>query len=206
MNARTTLPFLWMLLSSFSFALMGTSAHALNDSCDWQIVALARTALVLVFVIMFLLKREDLRDLQQFDRSRAKFRTWLHQIVLNCVRDWCKHPAQRQEKGTDAVRRLLDSEEARRDLKMRLDEEFDLELLDVAEMRVRLLVRPHVWDAYQLFCKEHISLREAAKRISIPAGHVSKYARRVRDMVAREIALLEGKGAPAGAPANGATV
>ena len=53
MNARTTLPFLWMLLSSFSFALMGTSAHALNDSCDWQIVALARTALVLVFVTPF---------------------------------------------------------------------------------------------------------------------------------------------------------
>src|SRR5207302_1479081 len=42
-----------MLLSSFSFALMGTAAHALNNSCDWQVVALARTALVLVFITPF---------------------------------------------------------------------------------------------------------------------------------------------------------
>ncbi|HEV3080652.1 MAG TPA: DMT family transporter [Gemmataceae bacterium] len=53
MKPTTTLPFFWMLLSSFSFALMGTAAHALNNSCDWQIVALARTALVLVFVAPF---------------------------------------------------------------------------------------------------------------------------------------------------------
>lgn len=53
MNPRNSLPFLWMLLGSFSFALMSTAAHALTDRCDWQVVALARTALVLVFVTPF---------------------------------------------------------------------------------------------------------------------------------------------------------
>ena len=53
LNVRTALPFLWMLLGSIAFALMGTMAHALNGSCDWQVVALARTALVLVFVLPF---------------------------------------------------------------------------------------------------------------------------------------------------------
>src|SRR5207245_11632297 len=55
LNARSTLPFVWMLFGSLAFASMGTMAHALNETCDWQVVALARTALVLVFVLPFAL-------------------------------------------------------------------------------------------------------------------------------------------------------
>src|SRR2546425_8727423 len=39
-----------------------------------------------------------LRGLQGFDRTRARFRTWLYRVVENCVRDWCNDPARRQEK------------------------------------------------------------------------------------------------------------
>jgi RNA polymerase sigma-70 factor (ECF subfamily) len=137
-----------------------------------------------------------LRGLSKFDRSRARFRTWLYRIVENCVHDWCHDPAHRHEKGTEAARLRLDSAEARGDLVARLDEEFDLELLEVAERNVRLRVAARSWDAYQLRCKEQLSLREAARRIGIPAGHVSKYALRVRDLVTRQIALLEGLCAP----------
>jgi RNA polymerase sigma-70 factor (ECF subfamily) len=133
-----------------------------------------------------------LRRLHTFDRSRARFRSWLFIVVRNCVRDWCSDPAQHQERGTEAVRQRLNSEQARRDLEAHLNEEFDLERLQSAEMNVRLLVAPHCWDAYRLRCKERLSLREAARQIGIPAGHVSKYALRVRDLVARQIALLEG--------------
>jgi RNA polymerase sigma-70 factor (ECF subfamily) len=146
-----------------------------------------------------------LQRLYHFDRSIARFRTWLHQVVENCVRDWCNNRLQRQEKGTEEVRRLLASEEARRDLETRLDTEFDLELLELAEMRVRLRVHPNSWQAYQLFWKEQLSLREAAERIGIPAGHVSKYAGRVRNMVAREIAQQEKREEAEDTSANGAT-
>src|SRR5262245_11605691 len=138
--------------------------------------------------------------LQRFDRSRARFRTWLYQVVANCVRDWCASPAQRQERGTETVWRLLASEEAQRDLEARLGEEFDLELLELAERAVRLQVEAQTWAAYQLFCKEHLRLKEAAVRIGIPPGHVSKYAGRVRDMVSRRIALIEERGAAGGGP------
>jgi drug/metabolite transporter (DMT)-like permease len=37
-----------MLLGSFSFAWMGTLTHALASTCDWQVIALARTFLALV--------------------------------------------------------------------------------------------------------------------------------------------------------------
>src|SRR5262249_26151552 len=40
--------YLWMLLGSFSFAWMGTLTHVLGASCDWQVIALARTGLALV--------------------------------------------------------------------------------------------------------------------------------------------------------------
>jgi RNA polymerase sigma-70 factor (ECF subfamily) len=141
-----------------------------------------------------------LKQLQTFDRSQARFRTWLYRIVVSRICDWCEQPAQRYERGTDAARALLASEQARRDLEARLNEEFDLELLETAERNVRLRVEPQTWDAYQLCCKEHRKPREAAERLGLPAGHVSKYALRVRDLVTREIAALEAACGPDGMP------
>jgi RNA polymerase sigma-70 factor (ECF subfamily) len=133
-----------------------------------------------------------LSRLQGFDRSKARFRSWLYRIVQNAVRDWCQDRARREEKGTESARQLLASQPARRDLKERLTEEFDLELLEVAEASVRLKVSPQTWNAYWFRCKDGLSLRQAAERIGIPAGHVSKYALRVQGMVARELAILDG--------------
>jgi drug/metabolite transporter (DMT)-like permease len=44
----TFLPYLWMLLGSFSFAVMTTLSHQLGDSCDWRLTALARAGLAFV--------------------------------------------------------------------------------------------------------------------------------------------------------------
>jgi RNA polymerase sigma factor (sigma-70 family) len=144
-----------------------------------------------------------LRGLPKYDRTRAPFRNWLYRIVENRVRDCCNDPCHRQEKGTDDAWRLLTSEQARRDLQASLNEEFDLELLQIAEMNVRLQVAPHSWDAYRLRCKERLSLSQTAAAIGIPAGHVSKYALRVRHMVTRQIARYERLCGPEEATANG---
>ncbi len=40
--------YIWMLLSAFSFATMGTMAHSLREVVDWQIVALSRAFVTLV--------------------------------------------------------------------------------------------------------------------------------------------------------------
>jgi RNA polymerase sigma-70 factor (ECF subfamily) len=147
-----------------------------------------------------------LQRLQQFDRSRGvRFRTWLHQVVENCVRDWCRVRSRREEKGTATSWRALAGEEARHDLETRLDEVFDLELLELAESAVRLRVQPRSWQAYELFCKEHLSLKEASQRIGIPPGHVSKYAGRVQALVSKEIARHEQPGEPEGRSHNGAS-
>ncbi|HUY88298.1 MAG TPA: DMT family transporter [Pirellulales bacterium] len=46
---RSALPYVWMLSGALSFACMGALAHALEKRCDWLVVAMARTALALVF-------------------------------------------------------------------------------------------------------------------------------------------------------------
>jgi drug/metabolite transporter (DMT)-like permease len=46
---ESSLPYVWMLLGSFSFACMSELTHALGASCDWQVVALARSFLAFVF-------------------------------------------------------------------------------------------------------------------------------------------------------------
>lgn len=45
-------PYLWMLCGSASFACMGAFSRAATPSCDWRIIALARAALMLVFVLV----------------------------------------------------------------------------------------------------------------------------------------------------------
>lgn len=46
------LPYLWMLTSASAFACMSELAGALQGRCHWMITALARTSLVLVFVLI----------------------------------------------------------------------------------------------------------------------------------------------------------
>lgn len=41
--------YLYMLASSFCFALMGALSHLAGERCDWQVVAVARTLLAFIF-------------------------------------------------------------------------------------------------------------------------------------------------------------
>jgi RNA polymerase sigma factor (sigma-70 family) len=174
-----------------------------HDPAGWQALVKRYGGLIYGWCRRFGLQEADAEDVTQavflalvgklktFDRSKARFRHWLYRVVQNAVRESCGKTAYRQEKGTPAAKQALDSEPARRDLEARLKEEFDHELVEIAETKVRLKVTVEYWESYQLRCKEGLSLRQAAKTIGIPAGHVSKYALRVQAMIAQEISLHE---------------
>src|SRR5262249_17240852 len=49
-SRETVRPYVWMLLGSMAFAAMGTLVHALGARCDWQLLALVRASLPLIFV------------------------------------------------------------------------------------------------------------------------------------------------------------
>ncbi len=51
MSKDSLSPYLWMLSGSFSFAIMGVIAHSLGETCDWQVIALARCGLALLFAL-----------------------------------------------------------------------------------------------------------------------------------------------------------
>jgi drug/metabolite transporter (DMT)-like permease len=42
-------PYLYMLVGSVAFAVMGTLAHGLGTQCDWQVIALVRSSLAFLF-------------------------------------------------------------------------------------------------------------------------------------------------------------
>jgi drug/metabolite transporter (DMT)-like permease len=52
-NARawTFAPYLWMLLGCFFTAWMSQLAHLLRDTCDWRVIALARSGLAFGFAV-----------------------------------------------------------------------------------------------------------------------------------------------------------
>jgi drug/metabolite transporter (DMT)-like permease len=48
MRENQARPMVWMLAGSFFFAVMGGLAHALGSRCDWRVVALTRSLLMLI--------------------------------------------------------------------------------------------------------------------------------------------------------------
>jgi drug/metabolite transporter (DMT)-like permease len=49
LKKESALPYLWMLSGSFSFAVMASMTHILGAACDWQVIALVRAGVALIF-------------------------------------------------------------------------------------------------------------------------------------------------------------
>src|ERR1700680_4102077 len=50
------LPYGWMLFGALAFSMMASLTHALGPVCDWQIIAISRTALALPFALLLSLE------------------------------------------------------------------------------------------------------------------------------------------------------
>jgi RNA polymerase sigma-70 factor (ECF subfamily) len=174
-----------------------------DDARTWELFVQRHSGVIYAWCRQWHLQDADAQDVTQnvfagllaglktFDRSKGRFRTWLYRVVRSRIIDWCTDQQRQTERGTEAVRERLASEAARLDLEKRLNDQFDLELLQVAETRVRLQVSAPTWTCYELFKKEGLSLHEAAQRTGLPVGHVSKYARRVIARLKEEVQGLQ---------------
>jgi RNA polymerase sigma-70 factor (ECF subfamily) len=81
--------------------------------------------------------------------------------------------------------------EAREDLAQKLEEAFDLELLDAAKVRVRLRVAPHTWEAFRLMALEGLPAVEVAARVPLQVAMVYVAKSKVQKMLQEEIGKLE---------------
>src|SRR5947209_8306599 len=107
-----------------------------------------------------------------YDPSRS-FRGWLKTVAHHAWRDLVdgrRHAGRGA--GDDPVQDLLLTVEAREDLARRLEEAFDLELLETAKVRVRLRVAPHTWEAFRLLAFEGLPVAEVAARAGLQVAMV----------------------------------
>jgi RNA polymerase sigma-70 factor (ECF subfamily) len=122
----------------------------------------------------------------------GSFRNWLRTIARHA---WIDFVTDRQKAsvgtGDSAVFHVLQTVEAREDLEVRLAEGFDLELLQLASIRVRERVEPHTWEAFRLTALEGLSGAEVASKLSMPVLSVFKAKSNVQKMLQAELARME---------------
>jgi RNA polymerase sigma-70 factor (ECF subfamily) len=135
------------------------------------------------------------RYIRGYQRAKGKFRAWLKTVAAHAVSD-CLASQRRpgQGSGDSEVLKLLDTAAARDDLQLRLDEEFDRELREEAESRVRRRVQPNSWEAFRLMKYEGKSGPETALGLKMNVTAVFMASSRVQQMLEAEIKRLEDAG------------
>src|SRR5215475_6536253 len=126
-----------------------------------------------------------------YDPSRS-FRAWLKTVVHHAWRDFEDGRRHPRPAGDDSqVGELMLTLEARDDLARRLEEAFDLELLEAAKLRVRLRVAPHTWEAFRLVALEGLPVAEVAARVHLQVAMVYVAKSKVQRMLQEEVQKLE---------------
>ena len=126
-----------------------------------------------------------------YDPSRS-FRGWLKTVAHHAWRDFVDSPRRAQAAAGDSQAwELLRSLEAREDLVGKLEEAFDLELLEAAKVQVQLRVAPHTWEAFRLAALENWPVAEVAARVSMQVALVYVAKSKVQKMLQEEIRKLE---------------
>ena len=126
-----------------------------------------------------------------YDPSRS-FRGWLKTVAHHAWRDF--EDSGRHAKSSVSSSQLNESMltlEAREDLTRKLEEAFDLELLEAAKVRVRLRVAPHTWEAFRLLALEGLPVAEVAARTRLQVAMVYVAKSKVQKMLQEEIEKLE---------------
>jgi RNA polymerase sigma-70 factor (ECF subfamily) len=125
-----------------------------------------------------------------YDPSRS-FRGWLKTVAHHAWRDFLDGRGRARAAGDGQVWELLQTVEAREDLVQKLEEAFDLELLEAAKVRVQLRVAPHTWEAFRLAALEGVPVAEVAARVHLQVAMVYVARSKVQKMLQEEIRKLE---------------
>ena len=120
----------------------------------------------------------------------GSFRGWLRKLAYYA---WCDFVEQQQQRRKlfGHVSSTLESVTARDDLITRLEDQFDLELLDIAMERVRTRVRPQTWDAFRLLALDGVSGQEVAQQLGMKLGSAFASRSKVQRMIHDELRELD---------------
>ena len=105
----------------------------------------------------------------QYDPGRS-FRAWLKTVTQNAWTDFLRSHRRESTEDPDRFRDILDWRGALDDLRNRMEDAFDRELLDLAMRRVEKRVKPANWRAFQLTAIEGRPGAEAASELGLHGG------------------------------------
>ena len=128
------------------------------------------------------------KKLPEFQYDPAKrFRGWLKTLAQHAWSDF--HRGQKREdvgSGDSANLAALAQAEAREDLVARLQESFDLELLEAAYLEVQSRVEDRTWQAFMMTALHGMKGSEVARQLGMGVGSVFMAKSKVQAML-REI-------------------
>jgi RNA polymerase sigma-70 factor (ECF subfamily) len=134
------------------------------------------------------------QKIRTFDPSKGTFRGWLKTVALHAWQDYLDKqgpPGGTGPGGSDAAGRLA-TIPAPDDLARALDEEFDLEILEEAQARVRLEVSDRDWQIFQELAVKGRAGAEVARELGMTAGAAFMARSRVQQKLRDAVQALEG--------------
>ncbi len=186
--------------------LLGRLRRSPNDESAWRDFVGRYKKLILRWCGQWGLQSADAEDLtqnvllqlsRQMDRFEydpmKRFRSWLKTVSY---RAWCDFLEQRRRQedaasGDSQVMELLNSQEAYDDLLKKLEDEWQLELLEEAMRLVQQRAQPQTWEVFRLLTQEKLSGAEVAQKLDMKVGAVWVARSRVQKMIQEEIRALE---------------
>ena len=194
-----------VLHSATDVSLLVRLGHSPMDESAWRDFVTRYGRRIYIWCRQWQLQEADAEDVTQnvlvilaekmrefrYDPA-GSFRAWLKTVTQHA---WTKYAASQQRSGRgtgdNQVLPLLQSLESRDDLTAKLEEEYDLELLELAMLRVARRVESHTWRAFQLLALEGVSGAEASARLSMSVALVYVAKSRVQKLIQEEIRQLE---------------
>ncbi|MFK8111249.1 MAG: sigma-70 family RNA polymerase sigma factor, partial [Rubripirellula sp.] len=126
----------------------------------------------------------------EYDPSKS-FRAWLKTVTKHAVATSVKR-AKRQGvgQGGTAMLRLVQSIEAENDLAERVQRQYEIELAQLAVLRLRMRIKPRTWDAFRMLIDGRTG-GEVASELGMTVVHVYVVRNEVTAALRKEILRLE---------------
>jgi RNA polymerase sigma-70 factor (ECF subfamily) len=194
-------------LPSFTSITLLGRVRDLSDQQAWSDFVHRYTPRIFSWCKRFSLQDQDASDVTQqvllklvssmqgfeYDPSRGSFRGWLKTVTSNAVRDMVRRKSSNVVTGEGAevwLSRLVD-DAAIASLTAKIEEGYRQELLEEAENRVQLRVKPTTWEIYRLLTKQNLSAKEIAGKLDVKIGEVYVAKSRVIKMLRESVLQLE---------------
>jgi RNA polymerase sigma-70 factor (ECF subfamily) len=188
-----------------STTLLGRLRHDPADHAAWGEFVRRYGPLIYRWCRRWQLQESDAQDVTQtvltklaakmrifnYDPAQS-FRAYLKTLARYA---WCDFLKANQQPGVGCggsdVLKLLETVEAGDDLVQQLNEQFDQEMLALAQAQVQQRVELHTWEAFRLTALEGLSGADVATQLDMKVVTVFKARSKVQKMLQEQIARLE---------------